>query len=109
VEGLRRIDARKGYVVNDGTHHELAWFRRQTDRMAMFLDEATKPGDWCNRVLLYRAYERWCGDNRRGPALARRAFYAELAQRGYTPGGRHGDRGFKALVLVDNWDDFDDD
>jgi putative DNA primase/helicase len=108
VEGLRRIEARNGYVDNDATTGEMAWFRRQTDRLAMFLDEKTRPGDWCPRVPLYRAYERWCADLERGAPLTRRQFYAELNQRGYTAAGHKGHRGFTGMTLLDD-DDFDED
>jgi putative DNA primase/helicase len=109
VESLRRIDGRNGYLDNDATAAEMAWFVRQTDRLAMFLDQMTRPGDWCPRVPLYRAYERWCVELKRGEPLTRRQFYAEIEQRGYTRAGRNGPRGFKGLTLVGDFDDFDDD
>jgi putative DNA primase/helicase len=94
VESLRHINGRNGYLDNDATAVEMAWFVRQTDRLAMFLDQMTRPGGWCPRVPLYRAYERWCVEMKRGAPLTRRQFYAEIEQRGHTRAGRNGPRGF---------------
>jgi putative DNA primase/helicase len=109
VAALQRFEKRRGYVTNDDTRREMSWFRRETDRLAMFLDEATRPGAWTPRVPLHRAYERWCQENRRGHAMNRRTFYRELDERGYARARHGGTDGFNGLVLIDDWDPDDSD
>jgi putative DNA primase/helicase len=109
VGALQRFERRGSYATNDATRAEMAWFRRETDRLTMFLDEATRSGVWTPRVPLHRAYERWCQDNRRGHAMNRRTFYRELDERGYVRSRHHGVDGFNGLRLIDDWDPDDDD
>ncbi len=74
VHALQRVEAHGGYIVDDATEREAGWFRRETDRIAMFLNECTATGSWTPRIPLYRAYDRWCQENRRGSPLNRRGF-----------------------------------
>jgi putative DNA primase/helicase len=102
LEALRRVDRRDGYVENDETKGELAWFTVQTDRLATFLAECTQSDDryWCRRTLLFTNYEAWCTDSHRGTPMSRHAFYVELSRRGFRRARRDGIDGFKGLDLV---------
>ena len=43
VDALGRVEARGGYLMTAATQREAAWFRRQTDRLAMFLGSRSDP------------------------------------------------------------------
>ena len=98
------MEARNGYVENDATIGEARRFARQSDHVALFLAEATRPGGWTRRILVHEGYTRWAGDHRRR-VLGRNVLYDALEGSGLPavrgPGSA---RGFR-LRLIDDYDD----
>jgi P4 family phage/plasmid primase-like protien len=108
VDGLRRIEARNGYLENDATRREMSWFAARSDRARLFLGAATRRGGWCERRALFRAFVEWCSDNRRAP-MSRTKFYEAVEAAGHARTTRQGQRGFAGLTLVDDWENDDED
>jgi putative DNA primase/helicase len=100
VEALRRFEARGGYADTDAARAALADFARHSDRVRLFLYEATDPdeGGFIARTELFVTFERWCQVNRR-QLLGRHRFFEHVATAGYRPAIRRGVRGFAGLDI----------
>ena len=78
------------------------WFSRQSDRVALFLDEATATGGWTKRSAVYEAWREWATDRRRS-TMSRQELYAALRGAGHVDTQHHGVHGFD-LTLVGDYD-----
>lgn len=111
VAALRRLDGRGGYVHDDRSRSALDDFARHSDRVRLFLYEATEPGDgFTARGDMFDAFERWCTANRRH-ILGRHRFYEHLETAGLRAVKVNGVRGFADVTvrLEADWGAVDDD
>lgn len=106
VTAYRRFTMRGNYADTQATRVAAERFARASDRVRLFLAEATDPDldGWVKRRHLYDTFEVWCRENHRHP-LGAHKFYELLASAGYPTTKRHGDRGLAGLRIRtrDDW------
>lgn len=102
VDGLRSLEDRGQYLVNDATERARQSFEAQSDRVLLWVNEATRSDGWSKRGDLHRSFAEWARDRRRG-SMSRNEFYAALRGLGYESTVRSGHHGFK-LVPLDDYD-----
>ena len=98
---MARFEERGGYLDDDVSRAALDDFARHSDRVRLFMHEATEAGDdlFVDRGELFRAFESWAQQNRR-QVLGRHRFYDHVATAGYREAKRRGVRGFVGLDVL---------
>lgn len=106
VAAYQRFNLRGNYADTPTTRAAAEQFARASDRVRLFLAEATDPAPdgWVKRRNLYETFEEWCRENHRHPLGAHR-FYELLASAGHPTTKRHGARGLAGLRIRtrDDW------
>ncbi|WAH39523.1 DNA primase family protein [Alicyclobacillus dauci] len=64
LNGLRRLQQQRKFTENEATQQALADYKRDSDNVAVFLDEmcVIGPNYRCNKTELYPVYVQWCAD-----------------------------------------------